>query len=64
MVLRFTKDHEWIEVEGDEGTIGISKHAVEALGELVYVELPEAGSIKTKVSIKCVSSELEKAFVS
>tara|TARA_B110000259_G_scaffold41282_1_gene47375 strand:- start:13830 stop:14204 length:375 start_codon:yes stop_codon:yes gene_type:complete len=48
MVLRFTKDHEWIEVEGDEGTIGISKHAVEALGELVYVELPEVGAVFTR----------------
>ncbi len=48
MVLRFTKDHEWIEVEGDEGTIGISKHAVEALGELVYVELPEIGAAFTR----------------
>ncbi|MFT4718675.1 MAG: glycine cleavage system H protein [Rickettsiales bacterium] len=48
MILRFTKDHEWIEVEGDEGTIGISKHAVEALGELVYVELPEVGAKFTR----------------
>jgi len=48
MTVRFTKDHEWIKVEGDEGTIGISKHAVDALGELVYVELPEIGAKFTR----------------
>ncbi|XP_066935222.1 glycine cleavage system H protein-like [Clytia hemisphaerica] len=37
----FTKDHEWIDVEGNVGTVGITDHAQAALGELVYVELPE-----------------------
>jgi glycine cleavage system H protein len=48
MTVRFTKDHEWIKVEKDEAKIGISKHAVEALGELVYVELPEVGAKFTR----------------
>jgi glycine cleavage system H protein len=48
MTIGFTKDHEWIKVEGDEAVIGISKHAVEALGELVYVELPEIGAKFTR----------------
>jgi glycine cleavage system H protein len=44
MTLKYTKDHEWIKVDGDVATIGITSHAAEALGELVYVELPEVDS--------------------
>jgi len=40
---RFTKDHEWIEVEGDIGTVGISDYAQHALGDVVFVEVPDAG---------------------
>jgi glycine cleavage system H protein len=40
---RFTKDHEWIRVEGDVGTVGITSHAQEQLGDIVFVELPEVG---------------------
>lgn len=42
--MKYTKDHEWIKLEGEVATIGITEHAAEALGELVYVELPEEGS--------------------
>ncbi|MBM5782618.1 MAG: glycine cleavage system protein GcvH [Pelagibacterales bacterium] len=42
--MRFTKDHEWIKIEGDVATIGITEYAAEALGELVYVELPKVGN--------------------
>lgn len=42
--LRYTEDHEWIRVEGDTGVVGISHHAQEALGDIVYVELPEVGA--------------------
>ena len=41
--MRFTKDHEWVEVDGDVATVGISEHAQSALGDIVYVELPEIG---------------------
>jgi glycine cleavage system H protein len=41
--MKYTKEHEWIKVEGDTATIGITKHAADALGELVYVELPSIG---------------------
>ncbi|MBU8539320.1 glycine cleavage system protein GcvH [Falsiroseomonas tokyonensis] len=41
--LRFTKDHEWIRLEGDVATIGITDHAQNALGDVVFVDLPEAG---------------------
>ena len=42
--MKFTKDHEWIKVEGDVATIGITDYAASALGELVYVELPKVGN--------------------
>lgn len=41
--LRFTKDHEWVRLDGDVATIGITDHAQQALGDLVFVELPEIG---------------------
>ena len=40
----FSKDHEWIEVDGDSATIGISTFAAEELGDIVFVELPEVGN--------------------
>lgn len=41
--MRFTEDHEWMSVEGDIVTVGITEHAAEQLGDVVFVELPEAG---------------------
>ena len=41
--LKYTKDHEWCKVEGNEITIGITFHAQEAMGDVVFVELPEVG---------------------
>ena len=41
--LQYSKDHEWIRVEGDTGTIGITDHAQHSLGDVVYVELPKIG---------------------
>ena len=43
MSVYFTKDHEWIKVDGDTGTVGISPYAAGQLGDVVYVELPEIG---------------------
>jgi glycine cleavage system H protein len=40
---RYTKEHEWVRMEGDIATVGITDHAQEALGDVVFVELPEAG---------------------
>ena len=42
-MLKFTEDHEWIRVDGDIATIGITDHAQEQLGDLVFVELPAPG---------------------
>lgn len=41
--VRFTKDHEWVRLEGGTAVVGITEHAQQALGDLVYVELPQAG---------------------
>jgi glycine cleavage system H protein len=43
MSLYFTKDHEWIRVDGDTATVGISDHAQEQLGDIVFAEVPETG---------------------
>lgn len=43
MTLHFTKDHEWIKIEGDTAWIGITTYARHALGDLVYLDLPETG---------------------
>ena len=42
--VKYSKEHEWITLEGDEATIGITKHATEMLGDIVFAELPEKGS--------------------
>ena len=59
---RYTKEHEWIKVEGDTGTIGITDHAQSSLGDIVFVELPKVGaeigahkSFGTVESVKAVS---------
>jgi glycine cleavage system H protein len=43
MATRYTRDHEWIRLEGDTATMGISDYAQEQLGDIVFVELPETG---------------------
>ena len=43
-MLKFTDEHEWLKIEGDVATVGITAHAAEQLGDLVFVELPEAGT--------------------
>jgi glycine cleavage system H protein len=41
--LRYTRDHEWVRVDGDEATVGITKYAADQLGDIVFVELPDTG---------------------
>ena len=60
--FKYTKDHEWIDISGDRGTVGITDHAQQQLGDVVYVELPEVGaalkagqSFGTIESVKAVS---------
>ena len=60
--FKFTKDHEWIELSGDRGKVGITDYAQRQLGDVVYIELPEIGarlkagqSFGTIESVKAVS---------
>ena len=60
--LRYARSHEWVRIEGDTGTVGITDHAQKELGEIVYLELPEVGHIYnaeeefgTVESVKAVS---------
>jgi glycine cleavage system H protein len=46
--MKFTKDHEWVSLDGDVATVGISKHAADALGDVVFVEVPEVGKTVSK----------------
>ena len=48
MSIRYTKEHEWVKVEGDTATVGISPYAQEQLGDVVFVELPEVGKALAK----------------
>lgn len=48
MSVYFTEDHEWVRVEGDVGTVGITDYAQEQLGDVVYVEVPEVGKTVAK----------------
>jgi len=43
MTMHFTEDHEWVRVEGDTATVGITRYAAEQLGDVVFVDLPEIG---------------------
>ncbi len=45
---KYTKEHEWVHVEGDHGTIGITDHAQHELGDIVFVDLPKVGAAVTK----------------
>jgi glycine cleavage system H protein len=61
--LKYTSEHEWIRVEGDTATIGITEHAANELGEIVFAELPEVGDSFSQMdefgsveSVKTVSS--------
>lgn len=46
--MRFTKDHEWVSVDGDVATVGITRYAAEQLGDVVFVETPDAGKAVSK----------------
>ena len=46
--MKFTEEHEWLRVEGDEVVVGITNHAAEQLGDVVFVELPEEGTTVSK----------------
>ncbi|MDO9609842.1 MAG: glycine cleavage system protein GcvH [Brevundimonas sp.] len=59
--MKFTKDHEWVSLDGDIATVGISKHAADALGDVVFVEVPEVGKTVSKGSSFAVVESVKAA---
>lgn len=61
MSLKYTPDHEWIRVEGDIATVGITHHAQDALGDVVFVELPEVGKVLAQKDVAGVVESVKAA---
>lgn len=61
MTTKYTEDHEWISIDGDIGTVGITDHAQDQLGELVYVELPDVGATFEQGDEACVIESVKAA---
>ena len=59
--MKYTEDHEWLRAEGDIVTVGITAHASEQLGDVVFVELPEAGTNVSKDDEICVIESVKAA---
>ena len=59
--LKYTEDHEWVQVEGDVATVGITQHAQDALGDVVFVELPEIGNSYAQKDIAGVVESVKAA---
>jgi glycine cleavage system H protein len=60
-MLKFTEDHEWLRIEGDIATVGITDHAQEQLGDLVFVELPASGARSEKGAAAAVVESVKAA---
>ena len=61
MTVKYTKEHEWIRVDGDAATVGISTYAQEQLGEIVFVELPDVGKTLEKGAEAAVIESVKAA---
>ena len=59
--MKFTEDHEWLRIEGDLVVVGITEHAAEQLGDVVFVELPEPETMVTKGDEVCVIESVKAA---
>ncbi len=60
-MIKYTEDHEWLTVEGDIATIGITQHAQDALGDVVYVDLPEVGKTFAQKDVAGVVESVKAA---
>ena len=60
-MLKFTPDHEWIKVEGDSATVGITPYAQERLGDLVFVQVPKVGAALEAGAAACVVESVKAA---
>lgn len=60
-MIKYTEDHEWLNVEGDIATVGITQHAQDALGDVVYVDLPEVGKTFAQKDVAGVVESVKAA---
>ncbi|HRL30389.1 MAG TPA: glycine cleavage system protein GcvH [Ottowia sp.] len=61
MSIKYTEDHEWIKVDGDIAIVGITEHAQDALGDVVFVELPEVGKTLAQKDVAGVVESVKAA---
>ncbi len=61
MSIKYSKDHEWLVIDGNIGTVGISNHAQEELGDIVFVELPQVGDIVGQGDEICIIESVKAA---
>ncbi len=61
MTIKYTPDHEWLKVDGASATVGITQHAQEALGDIVFVDLPEIGKTFAATEIAGVVESVKAA---
>lgn len=59
--MKYTKDHEWLRVEGDVVVVGITEHAATALGDVVFIELPEVETVVAEGDEVCVIESVKAA---
>ena len=60
-MIKFSEDHEWVKLDGDIAEVGISPHAVEQLGDIVFIELPDIGTNVTKGDAVAVFESVKAA---
>ena len=61
MAIKYTEDHEWLDIDGNSATVGITQHAQDALGDVVFVDLPEVGKSFTAKDIAGVVESVKAA---
>jgi glycine cleavage system H protein len=61
MTLKYTEDHEWLKIDGDTAIVGITHHAQDALGDVVFVDLPEVGSTFVQKDVAGVVESVKAA---
>ena len=61
MAIKYTEDHEWLNIEGNTVTVGITQHAQDALGDIVFVDLPEVGKTYTEKEVAGVVESVKAA---
>ena len=61
MAIKYTEDHEWLNIEGNTATVGITQHAQDALGDIVFVDLPEVGKTYAEKEVAGVVESVKAA---